>query len=98
MSRVRRQPVLLLTILGIFCVSACASEQAAQPHRSKKAAPVEEPAPTPPGPVLFPPATLEQMPSRPAVVTLQNGELTIVAQNSSLAEILRVVSSRTGAS
>src|SRR5882762_6592481 len=43
------------------------------------------------------PLTPEQMPANPPTVTYVNGKLTIVAKNSTLSEILRVVGSKTGA-
>jgi hypothetical protein len=43
------------------------------------------------------PLTPEQMPSNPPVVTYVNGKLSIVAKNSTLSDILRVVGEKTGA-
>jgi len=43
------------------------------------------------------PLTPEQMPANPPTVTYENGKLKIVAKNSTLSEILRVVGSKTGA-
>lgn len=54
---------------------------------------VSTPAPSPP-PV---PATMAQLPSVPPQVTYQNGMLTIVAENSTLGDILREVHRSTGA-
>ena len=45
-----------------------------------------------------PPPTPEQLPPTPPQVRLQNGELTINAQNSTLSQVLRAVQSQTGAS
>ena len=71
------------------------ASQAAKPHgRRSKAAPVAEAVPTPPPP----PPTLEQSPPTAPRVGLQNGELTIDAPNSTLAQVLRAVQARTGAS
>lgn len=68
---------------------------AARSHgRRSKAAPVAEAVPTPPPP----PPTLEQSPPTAPRVNLQNGQLTIDAPNSTLAQILRAVQARTGAS
>ena len=44
------------------------------------------------------PPTPEQLPPNPPQVRLQNGELTIDAQNSTLLEVLRAVQAQTGAS
>ncbi len=43
------------------------------------------------------PLTPEQMPSNPPLVTYVNGKLSIVAKNSTLSDILRVVGEKTGA-
>ncbi len=43
------------------------------------------------------PLTPEQMPANPPVVTYVNGKLAIVAKNSTLSDILRVVGDKTGA-
>lgn len=61
--------------------------------RRKKAAP-EPPPPQAPAP----PPTLEQSPPTPAQVTYSNGQLTILAQNATLSQVLRSVQSLTGAS
>jgi hypothetical protein len=67
------------------------------PHKrpAKKAAkkPVPDPPPAPPPP----PPTLEQMPASPPQVRYSHGQLTIVAENSTLADILRAVRTQTGA-
>ncbi len=53
-------------------------------------------AEVPPAPA--PPPTLDQQPPTPPLVRFQNGELTIEAQNSTLAQVLRAVQTQTGAS
>jgi hypothetical protein len=94
--------LVLASILPSLLRSQTASAQqaaAAQPlaHKvaakkgKKKAAPEPPPAPVPP------PPTLEQMPSVPPQVHYSNGQLTIVAENSSLADILRAVRTQTRA-
>src|SRR5208283_339308 len=67
-------------------------QQKAHPHR-KKAAPDPPLAQAP-----TPPPTLEQSPPTPPQVTYNNGQLTIVAQNATLSQVLRSVQSLTGAS
>lgn len=62
-------------------------------HAAAKPSPIPAPAPQPP-PV---PLTPEQMPPAPPQVSYRNGLLTIVATNSTLDDILRAVSARTGA-
>jgi hypothetical protein len=59
----------------------------------KKPAPEPPPAPAPPPP----PLTLAQMPALPPQVRYSRGQLTIVAENSTLADILRAVRTQTGA-
>jgi hypothetical protein len=61
-------------------------------HVSKKQAPVVE-APQPP-PV---PPTLEQQPPEPPQVTYRDGQLTITSTNATLAQVLRLVQTQTGA-
>src|SRR5581483_10409201 len=65
----------------------------------KKPTPVAAPAPVapPPVPVYTPPPTPETSPAQPPQVTYSGGMLTIVAQNSTLGDILNAVKSRTGA-
>ena len=62
-------------------------------RRHAKTAPVAE-VPQPPPP----PPTLEQSPPTPPQVTYRNGQLTIDAHNSTLAQVLHAVQSQTGAS
>jgi outer membrane biosynthesis protein TonB len=73
------------------------AQQSAAPKRPAKAAkkPVPEPPPPPAPPP--PPPTLEQMPALPPQVRYDRGRLTIVAENSTLADILRAVRTQTGA-
>ena len=60
---------------------------------AKKAAPEPPPPPAPPPP----PPTLQQMRALPPQVRYSRGQLTIVAENSTLADILRAVRTQTGA-
>jgi hypothetical protein len=60
---------------------------------AKKAVPDPPPAPAPPPP----PPTLEQMPAQPPQVHYSQGKLTILAENSTLGDILRAVRAQTGA-
>ncbi len=75
------------------------SAQAAQRPKSKRKPPVkqEQPAPTPQPAPPPPPPTLEQMPASAPRVSFRNGQLTIAAENSTLADILRAVRAQTGA-
>lgn len=69
-----------------------------QRHSRKQPAKQEQAVPTPQiiaAPT--PPPTPEQMPASPPQVTFDSGQLTIVAQNSTLGDILRAVRAKTGA-
>jgi|SRR5271165_407686 len=67
-------------------------QQKAHAHGKKAAA--DPPVPQTPAP----PPTLEQTPPTPPQVTYTNGQLTIIAQNATLSQVLRSVQSQTGAS
>jgi hypothetical protein len=58
-------------------------------HQIKREQPAPESSHVPP--------TLEQMPSVPPKVNFTNGQLTIVAENSTLGDVLRAVGTQTGA-
>lgn len=66
------------------------------PHRKSAGAKKTVAAEVPPPPA--PPPTLDQLPPTPPQVRFQNGELTIDAHNSTLAQVLRAVQAKTGAS
>ncbi len=87
--------VLLLSLVLLDMAHAANDPQhrTARKHPPKQA----EPAPPPPEAPPPPPPTLQQMPAVPPTVTFTNGLLTIVAENSTLNDILREVRSRTGA-
>jgi len=74
-------------------------KQAAKRTPAQAAAPaqtVEQPQPVlPAGPL--PPLTLAESPAIPPKVSYGNGQLTIVAQNSTLGDVLRAVRTQTGA-
>ncbi|HET7209408.1 MAG TPA: hypothetical protein VFI95_22725 [Terriglobales bacterium] len=90
-----------IALFALFAIAVCGAAwgQTTPRHRKHKAAakptPVAEatPAPTPPPP----PPTPEQMPSQAPTVTYHNGQLSIVAPNSTLTDILQAVKSKTGA-
>jgi hypothetical protein len=88
----------LVLMLALLAVAATAATKAGSPKKShkKKAAivqPAPEPAPVPPPPPLTP----EQGPSYPPEVRFQGGQLTIVARNSTMVDVLTAVKQRTGA-
>lgn len=96
LPRARVWLVLAATLIPLLMLNAEA--QQALPHKrpakaAKKAAPEPPPAPAPPPP----PPTPEQMPALPPQVHYSQGQLTIVAENSTLADILRAVRAQTGA-
>jgi hypothetical protein len=67
-------------------------QQKAHAHGKKAAS--DPPVPQTPAP----PPTLEQTPPTPPEVTYTNGQLTIIAQNATLSQVLRSVQLQTGAS
>jgi hypothetical protein len=92
---------ILLSIFMLNTVSAAQEVQQPQPQpvhkRAAKAAkkPAPDPPPAPAPPPL--PPTLEQLPALPPQVKYSRGQLTIVAENSTLSDILRAVRTQTGA-
>jgi hypothetical protein len=88
--------VLILAIAVTAWAQTAPMPKKQKPKATKAAeAPAPEVvAPTPPPP----PPTPEQMPPRPPTVSYQNGQLSIVAPNSTLSDILQAVKSKTGAS
>lgn len=88
-----------LILLAVVMCSFTLNVYTATKHKPKPAK-QEQPAP-PPAIVEVPtPAelTLEQKPAVPPKVTYQDRQLTIVAENSSLGDVLRAVKTQTGAS
>jgi hypothetical protein len=85
--------ILLSFVVGLLVVNSALAGQ--KPSAAKKtvepAAPVEQEAVAPA------PLTPEQMPAVAPQVSYRNGQLTIVARNSTLGDILRAVKARTGA-
>jgi hypothetical protein len=95
-----RQPKFVLTLLAAYILTlSIASAQTSKKSAHKRAVKQEQPAPAPePPPPPPPPPTLEQMPASAPQVFFRNGQLTIVARNSTLGDILRAVHTQTGAS
>jgi hypothetical protein len=88
--------VLVLTLVLLAVVGTAAATVPPKKTHKKKAAvvqPAPEPAPVPPPPPLTP----EQGPSYPPEVNFQAGQLTIVARNSTMVDVLTAVKQRTGA-
>ena len=84
---------------GVFCLLLIVSQLAiAAPAKRKKTKPQPPPepvqqAPEPPKP----PPTPEEMPAVPPHVSMQNGMMTITADNSTMGDILNAVKRQTGA-
>jgi hypothetical protein len=109
MVRLRfKLPLLLAACLGIPTLmwgqASGTSEPApadkpesARKSHAKKSPKVEEPPLPPYIAAPLPPMPLEEMPAIPPQVEFQDGQLTIVSQNSTLADILREVRKETGA-
>jgi hypothetical protein len=96
MSVVRIQFGLFLLVVScslVWAVPAASTRKHAPVHPAAKH--VEQP--TQPAPAPPSPPTLEQMPAAPPHVEYSHGELTIVAENSTLGDILRAVRDQTGA-
>ena len=93
---------LTIALIGLgLAVSASAAVQHRKPHKPKTAAPTVQPQPavSPEAqPAPEPPPTPEHGPASPPEVTFRNGQLTIVARNSTLGDVLNAVRSKTGAS
>jgi hypothetical protein len=95
-------PLCVMLVLGVAALPAAFSQTAPalplkpiQPqHKNSKDALPPPPDPTVPVPAVAP--NLLDQPALPATVTAGNNELTVKADNSSLAQILQQVSSETG--
>src|SRR4051812_47791794 len=91
-----------IKITGLLCgvVLATVPVFASTHHSTRRAAPakppVQEPAPAPVVPPA-PPPTPEQLPATPPQVTMSGGQLSIVAENSTLGDVLSAVRKLTGA-
>ena len=96
---VRRFSVLMLILLAFAAMAAAKTGPRKKSHKAKAAVvqpapePARAPAPAPPPPPLTP----EQGPSYPPDVSFQGGQLTIVARNSTMGDVLTAVKQRTGA-
>jgi hypothetical protein len=94
-----RASIHLLWLL-LLCGAASASAKPQHRVKSQKAA---KPSPTQPKPAASSPAqpapevTPEHGPSSPPQVSLQGGQLTIIARNSTMSDVLNAVRQKTGA-
>jgi len=91
----RKLLVLMLVLLAVVATPAATVPPPKKSHKKKAAMvqPAPEPAPTP----APPPLTPEQGPAYPPEVSFQAGQLTIVARNSTMVDVLTAVKQRTGA-
>jgi hypothetical protein len=100
MSRLGARFAVLVASFLVFLLLLTSSAFGAQKKHPRKPAKKAEPAvvvpAVPSGPL--PQLTLSQMPALPPSVEFHGQQLTIVAQNSSLGDILRAVRNQTGAS
>jgi len=94
-----RKGVAIATVgvcLGLIASADTVQKPTSKKSHAKKAA--EQAAPIPPyTPRTLSPLPLEQMPAVPPQVAYSAGQLTIVAHNSTLGDILRAVHAQTGA-
>jgi len=92
---------LAATVVLCLCSLNVASADSTQnQHKPKKPAPKAAVQPLPSGPTGHPienQVPLDSIPPVPPQVTFQNGQLTIVAPNSTLGDVLRAVHKLTGA-
>jgi hypothetical protein len=97
MSLIMSRKVLLLMLMAVAAIAAAQTGPRKKPHKAKapvvQTAPEPAPTPAPPPPQLTP----EQGPSSPPEVSFQGGQLTIVARNSTMGDVLTAVKQRTGA-
>jgi hypothetical protein len=91
--------IFLIVLIFPILLSLVPSSYAETQHRKPHKAPVKAVDP-PPAAALYqpPPPTPEQGPSSPPEVTFKGSQLTIVARNSTMADVLAAVKQKTGAS
>jgi hypothetical protein len=88
--------VILLLSLGISLPISAQPQKSRKTHKIKAKAVQPEPQPaTTPAPE--PPPTPEKGPASPPDVSFQDGQLTILARNSTLGDVLNAVKQKTGA-
>jgi len=85
-----------LILLAILCAANAFGDTTHKHKKAKKPAPLP-PLPSGPTGPLKSQMPLDQIPALPPQVNYQDGQLTIVAPNSTLADILRAVHKQTGA-
>src|ERR1700690_1037879 len=91
-----RRKLATLAAFVVICMGLLVPAEAAKHPRRKAKGPLSPPVLSgPTGPL--PQIPLDSIAPVPPVVRYENGQLTIVAANSTLADILRAVHSQTGA-
>ncbi len=101
MCRLRSQSVCLLAACLCFLSFTAAyparAQQQPPPHKKHKAAklPVAPPTPDPISPPA--PLTLQELPATPPQISYSKDELTVIAHNSTLGDVLRGIREKTGA-
>src|SRR6201997_1407064 len=104
-SKFQQRAIAVLLSSGLLCAglpafgTTPAQAQQSRKARSNKKKQAEPPPPLPSGPTgrPVPPMPLDTMAAVAPQVTFENNQLTIVAPNSTLADILRAVRKQTGA-
>jgi hypothetical protein len=85
-----------LVVAGVLCLSALSVSDTS--HKTRKSSKKQQPAPLPSGPQgPVPQVPLDSVPASQPQVSYQNGQLSIVAPNSTLGDILRAVRKQTAA-
>src|SRR5713226_7130461 len=85
-----------LVVAGVLCLSVLSVSDTS--HKTRKSAKKQQPAPLPSGPQgPIPQVPLDSVPASQPQVSYQNGQLSIVAPNSTLGDILRAVHKQTTA-
>ncbi len=87
--------ILLLAVLSFSVQPLLAAQK--KHHRKPTPAKQETPPPAPQPPPPPTELTLAQKPAVPPQVTYEKGQLTIVAENSTIGDVLRAVRNKTGA-
>jgi hypothetical protein len=88
---------LLAVFIASVLVGVCAAAGQSPSRAPKPRQQVQKEQPVP-APAVAAPLTPEQMPATPPQVAFNSGQLTIIADNSTLGDILRAVRKQTGAS
>lgn len=90
--------VALLLGTSVLCMGSVSPAKSVPQHSKKRASKKTPPPPLPSGPTgPVQPIPLDAIAAVPPQVSYQNNQLTIVAPNSTLADILRAVHKQTGA-